>query len=97
MHFRLLQSGRFPGGSKFYSELNGIGAWGTSGLLDMDASGFERTLLLHSDLTWMVEVFGSSALDTVLRSQQVRPPLSCLFVSRAVHDRPCQVHLPFQQ
>jgi hypothetical protein len=37
----------------------------------VDASGFERTVLLTPDLGWEVDVFGMPILDTVLRNQQV--------------------------
>ena len=37
----------------------------------MDASGFERTVVLTPDMRWEVDVFGMPILDTVLRNQQV--------------------------
>ena len=37
----------------------------------MDASGFERTVVLTPDMGWEVDVFGMPILDTVLRNQQV--------------------------
>ena len=40
----------------------------------MDASGFERTVLLTPDMGWEVDVFGMPILDTVLRNQQVSSP-----------------------
>ena len=43
-----------------------------SGLLAVDASGFERTVALTPDLAWEVDVFGMPILDTVLRNQQAR-------------------------
>ena len=42
-----------------------------AGLLAVDASGFERTVLLTPDMGWEVDVFGMPILDTVLRNQQV--------------------------
>ena len=43
------------------------------GLPAIDASEFERTLMLAPDLSWEMEVFGTPALNAVLRDQQARP------------------------
>lgn len=50
-----------------------------AGLLAIDASGFERTVLLTPNMGWEVDVFGMPILDTVLRNQQVRhePSQAC--------------------